>query len=74
MPSAPYYREQARLLLKWANETQESGVAKRLTARAQIMLALAQRGEETGEGLLDDVLEYFNEQQMLGGRGRPERA
>jgi len=72
MPSAPYYREQARLLLKWANETQEPGVARRLTRRAQIMLVLAQQALDGG--VFDDVLELFNMQQVLGGGGRADQA
>jgi len=66
MPNAPYYRDQARLLLKWANETQEPGVARRLTRRAQIMLVLAQQAHDGA--VLDDVLELFNMEQLLGGR------
>jgi phytoene/squalene synthetase len=68
MLSASYYREQARLLLQWANDAREPEVARRLTRRAQDMLALAQ-DTVPGEPVTD-AIEYFNTQQMMA---RPRR-
>jgi hypothetical protein len=68
MPTASYYREQARLLLEWAYAQPDPDLAKRLESRAQHYLALADAAEityPTAEALLDDAIDAFNERQMI---------
>jgi hypothetical protein len=43
MPRAEYYREQARLLAKWANESRDPTTARRLMNSVRNMLALSER-------------------------------
>ena len=72
MPSATYYREQARVLLEWANNGAEPGTARRLTNRAQEMLALAQKAEAESRGTLN-ALDHFNTQWMMDKIARLRR-
>lgn len=52
MPTASYYREQARLLMRWGQLARDSAVAEQLTNRAQQMLEMAeQRDEQCNERL-----------------------
>ena len=70
MPSASYYREQARLLLDWAELYGASYplTAARLEARAEDFFILATDFERldkpTPDDLLHKALNAFNEQQM----------
>jgi hypothetical protein len=45
MPKPDYYREQARLLMRWAAAALDGDVARRLTHRAHELMQLADRGE-----------------------------
>ena len=47
MPTREYYREQARLLIRWATMATDPGVAERLSYRAHNMLQLAGETAET---------------------------
>jgi hypothetical protein len=64
MPSASYYRGQARLLLLWASETSDRFVAARLEARARKLLALADQPDATIVRDLNPLLDEFNNRQM----------
>jgi hypothetical protein len=65
MPSARYYRDQARLLLQWADDAQDEAATRRLTARAQDMLAMAQTADQPSGKPAVDAVEQFNEQQLI---------
>jgi hypothetical protein len=64
MPSASYYREQARLLLRWANKSQDESAAQRLTRRARDMLDLAEQAQDQS-ATLTSALDLFNSRQMF---------
>jgi hypothetical protein len=51
MASPDYYREQARLLMRWGALARDPAVVEKLTDRAQDLLDMAHR-QETGSGAL----------------------
>jgi hypothetical protein len=66
MPSARYYREQAKTLLSWARATKDKAYADRLRTRAAEELEQAQAaGEAVAD--LNPLLMEFNSQQLLKG-------
>ena len=67
MPSASYYREQARLLLQWANDAHDPKVVQRLITRAHDMIAMAQRVQCDARSNFD-APGFFNSQRMTNGR------
>jgi hypothetical protein len=70
MPSARYYREQARLLLGWALATTDPDYADLLSTRAMELLAKSnQAGRARTIDLIDAIAE-FNDGQM---RARPKQ-
>jgi len=71
MPSADYYREQARLLLRWAKDSRDAVTAQRLTDRAKDMIRFAERAETRSDANAS-ALEVFNASQMIGPRKRTE--
>ena len=68
MPSASYYREQARLLLQWASDAHDPKVIQRLTTSAQDMLTTAQRLHQMNARANFDAFDFFNSLQMTNGR------
>jgi hypothetical protein len=52
MASPDYYREQARLLMRWGALARNPAVAEKLTDRAQDLLDLANRKERGSEAML----------------------
>ncbi len=68
MPSASYYRDQARLLLSWALAARDPQVAARLEARARLLLAQAELPDCSVVRDLNPILDEFNQQQMAGPR------
>jgi len=71
MARASYYRDQARLLLTWARETSDPGVATRLRARARELFAQARLPHEPAVRDLNPLLDEFNQQQMQVRVPRP---
>jgi hypothetical protein len=69
MPSARYYREQAKTLLSWAGTTKDKAYADRLRARAAEQLEQAEAAREAVADL-NPLLVDFNAQQLLKGRTR----
>jgi len=67
MPSARYYRQQAKLLLSWAKATKDKAYAARLRARAVVELGLAQEAHEAVADL-NPLLAEFNAEQLRKGR------
>jgi hypothetical protein len=67
MPSARYYREQAKTLLSWARATADKAYAERLHARAAEVLEQADAAPEAVADL-NPLLMDFNSQQLLNGR------
>jgi hypothetical protein len=65
MPSARYYREQAKVLLSWAKATRDKAYASRLRERAAKSLAQAKEAREAVADL-NPLIAEFNEQQMRG--------
>ena len=63
MPSARYYREQAKALLSWARATKDSGYADRLRARAAEELEQAELAREAVADLTPLLME-FNSQRL----------
>ena len=63
MPSARYYREQAKALLSWARATKDSGYADRLRARAAEELEQAELAREAVADLTPLPME-FNSQRL----------
>jgi hypothetical protein len=67
MPNANYYREQARLLLRWAEIATSPATVQRLKARAQQMLGKAKHAD-TRADVQARALNDFNAAQMVGTR------
>jgi hypothetical protein len=67
MPSARYYRQQAKTLLAWARATRDKTYADRLRAQAAKELEQAEQAQEA-VGDLNPLLAEFNSQQLLKGR------
>jgi hypothetical protein len=67
MPSARYYREQAKTLLAWARATKDKAYADRLRARAAEQLEQSEAAREAVADL-NPLLVDFNAQQLLKGR------
>jgi hypothetical protein len=63
MPSARYFRQQAKALLAWANATKDKAYANRLRARAAEELERAQEAREEVSDL-NALLAEFNDKQM----------
>jgi hypothetical protein len=72
MPNANYYREQARLLLRWAIAASQPEVAERLSKRAQDMLALADRAD-TNIDAHAKALDIFDAPQKSTSRERAKQ-
>jgi hypothetical protein len=64
MSTANYYREQARLLSRWADCAADPLTAQRLRARAGQLLSKACGAAESG-GHNADVFDLFNAGQMF---------
>jgi len=64
MPSARYYREQAKALLAWSKATRDKAYATLLRAQAAKELERAERAKEAVTDL-EPILNEFNEQQLL---------
>jgi hypothetical protein len=73
MPSARYYREQAKTLLSWASATKDKAYADRLRARAAEELEQAVAAREAVADL-NALLMEFNSRQLLSGRGEQRGA
>jgi hypothetical protein len=54
MASSDYYREQARLLMRWGSLARNPAVVEKLTDRAQDLLDLAHREETGTDGVFID--------------------
>jgi len=67
MPSARYYREQAKTLLSWARATKDEAYADRLRTRAAEELEQAEAAHEAVADLSPLLLD-FNSQQLLKRR------
>ena len=67
MPSAHYYREQAKTLLSWARATKDKAYADRLRARAAEELEHAQVARAAVADL-NPLLVDFNRDQLLKDR------
>jgi len=67
MPSARYYRQQARALLAWARSTQDTAYASRLREEAAKELERARKAHEAVSDL-NPLIAEFNEQQMRSKR------
>jgi len=63
MPSARYYRRQAKLLLSWAKATQDKSYADRLRTQAATELENAQKAHEAVADL-NPLLAEFNARQL----------
>ena len=64
MPSARYYRDQAKLLLSWAGATHDPAQAARLKAQAANALEEAREAREAVSDL-NPILSEFNLQQLF---------
>jgi hypothetical protein len=64
MPSARYYRDQAKLLLSWARAANDPACAARLRTRAANALEEARDAREAVPDL-NPILSEFNQQQLL---------
>lgn len=67
MPSARYYRQQAKALLAWARATKDKAYADRLRAQAAKELEQAEQAQEAVADL-NPLLADFNAQQILKER------
>lgn len=65
MPSARYYREQAKLLLSWARAANDPACAARLNVQAANALEEARDAREAVADL-NPLLAEFNQQQLFG--------
>lgn len=63
MPSARYYRRQAKLLLSWAKVTKDKSYADRLRTQAATELAHARQAHEAVADL-NPLLAEFNAGQL----------
>ena len=64
MPSARYYRDQAKLLLSWARAANDPACAARLRTRAANALEEARDAREAVSDL-NPILSEFNQQQLF---------
>lgn len=64
MPSARYYRDQAKLLLSWARAANDPARAARLRTRAANALEEARDAREAVPDL-NPILSEFNQQQLF---------
>ena len=66
MPSARYYRRQAKLLLSWAKATQDKSYADRLRTQAATELENAQKAQKAHEAVADlnPLLAELNARQL----------
>jgi hypothetical protein len=67
MPSARYYRQQARALLSWARATRDKAYASRLREEAAKELERAKQARAAVSDL-NPLIAEFNEQQMRSKR------
>jgi len=67
MPSAQYYKKQAKILLTWAKTTNDKAYANRLRVRAAMELEQAEKARAAVSDL-DPLIAEFNDQQL---RTRP---
>jgi hypothetical protein len=63
MASTSYYREQAQLFLRWANECRDESTAQRLMARARDMLELAEQAQDKS-CIVAKSVDLFSSRQM----------
>jgi hypothetical protein len=67
MPTGDYYREQARLLMRWAASATDREIAQRLSYRAHDMLQLANETATATAVRNEDAQETLNAAMLRQG-------
>jgi hypothetical protein len=70
VPRASYLQDQARLLLRWADDTADSVTAEWMRKRARELFELAEHADDPARHL-DFALDAFNAQQLSPGKAAP---